>query len=107
MLVHELPEQSGMVLLFADEQLDDSRQRLGAVRSLEALGGLQQRAALGLFAELEGGDRIRDQASLVCREPLTVAPGQGRAPTGVIEEVIESDLQIGLHRESPRLGVPA
>lgn len=106
MLVHELAQQCGMVLLLVDEQLDDLGQRPGAVRSLVALGGAQQGAALGLFAELEGGDGIRDHAPLVCGEPLTVALGQGRALPGVIEKVIEPDLEIGLHRQSPH-GVPA
>jgi hypothetical protein len=65
MVLHEDPEQRRVMLLLANEQFNDPRQRGDTVSMREALRRSQERTSLRLFSELKRRNRARNEPPLI------------------------------------------
>ena len=89
-----------MVLLFLDQQLNDSCEYSGTVPSRIVFSGAKKMFAVGLLSKLKDSNGTANEPPFEARQIIGPGLRQGTSVFRVIPEMIEPDLKIGLHERA-------
>jgi hypothetical protein len=98
MIPHEGAKSRGMMLLLADQKLDDAHEAWRASLRGEAAHRLHEPATVRSFAQLKRRHRFADQPSLRRTQHIAKARRRAARALGVVFEMPEPDFEIsGMH----------